>query len=140
MARVQHGGHMPRAMRTAILLLAAIGTTLPLPAARAQEPAPPSAEPTLTLEQRMKLRCSAAFALIADRQARGDEAALRYPPLAARGREFFVRSAAAVMDEGGLDRAAINAAITREALDIVAAGTLDEVMPACLQALAGSGL
>ena len=88
----------------------------------------------------MLLRCSAAFALVATGQANGEPGALRYPPLETRGREFFVRSAAEVMDSAGLDRAAINAALTREARDLVATETLEEIMPVCLQALADSGL
>jgi len=103
-------------------------------------PAAVTEGPALTLDQRMKLRCSAAFALIAERQAEDDAEALRYPPLAARGREFFVRSAGTVMYEGGFDRGAIDAMLTREAQELASGGTLAQVMPACLQALDASGL
>jgi hypothetical protein len=145
------------AMRTGVLLLLAaspgllaLGAVAISPGldaalreyrAAAQEPRPdPGAADALTLEQRMQLRCSAAFALVADRQTRGEEQALRYPPVAERGREFFVRSSAQVMEESGLDRPGINAALTREALDLVEAGTLDAIMPVCLQALQDAGL
>lgn len=117
-----------------VLPLAAIALSLSPRPAIAQE------GPELNLEQRMLLRCSVAFALVASGQARGEAAALRYPPLAARGREFFVRSAAEVMETAGLDRAQIDAALTREARDLVASETLEEIMPICLQALGDSGL
>lgn len=119
-------------MRSARLILALLASPLGPFAAMAQEP------PAFTLEQRMQLRCSAAFALVAARQAEGDAAMRRYPGLGASGREYFVRSAAAVMAETGLDRAAIDAALRREAQDLVASGTLADIMPACLQALADS--
>ena len=65
---------------------------------------------------------------------------LEYPLLAARGREFFVRSNAQLMDEAGLDRAAIEARLRAEADAIVAEGSLDEIMPPCLLLLDASGL
>jgi hypothetical protein len=96
--------------------------------------------PQLTLEHRMLLRCSAAFAMIASRQAAGDAAALAYPPLKDRGSEFFVRSSAKVMDEARLDRAALTAALEAEARTLAAGDALARIMPACLAALDGAGL
>ena len=121
-------------MRKFVFQLAALATALAPIAAAAQ------AAPELSLEQRLLLRCSAAFALVAAAQEKGEPGALRYPSLEIRGREFFVRSAAEVMDAAGLDRAAIDAALTREARDLVASETLEEIMPVCLRALADSGL
>ncbi|MFN7157444.1 MAG: hypothetical protein ACK4MR_01965, partial [Erythrobacter cryptus] len=63
-----------------------------------------AAPPALAPDQRALLRCAAAFALVAEGQARGAEEALRWPALEGRGREFFVRALAQVMDEAGLDR------------------------------------
>lgn len=83
----------------------------------------------------MLLRCSAAFALMAHRQATGDQAALAFPPLGQRGREFFVRASARLMDEAGLDRESIAAALTNEALELTGGDALEQVMPACLTAL-----
>ena len=68
--------------------------------ASAQQPA----RPAMSLEQQMLLRCSAAFAIVADQQARGLASAGAYPPMAQRGREFFVRSSARLMDELHLPR------------------------------------
>ena len=72
--------------------------------------APLSAQPAeaipLSLDQRMLVRCSAAFAMIAHGQENGNAEALQYPPLAERGREFFVVSSARVMDEAANSKAA----------------------------------
>jgi hypothetical protein len=91
--------------------------------------------PALSLEHRMLLRCSAAFALIANRQSAGEAEALAFPPIAARGREYFVRASARVMDEALLDRAAVAQALETEARDLVANGTVAQVMPVCLALL-----
>ena len=88
----------------------------------------------------MLLRCSAAFALVAYRQGTGDAEAAQYPPLKERGSEFFVRASARVMDEAGLDRAAVTAALQGEAQALLQGGTLAAVMPACLSALEATGL
>jgi hypothetical protein len=98
------------------------------------------AVPDLSLEHRMMLRCSAAFALVAYRQGTGDAEASRYPPLKERGSEFFVRASARVMDEAGLDRAAISAALQAEAHALAQDEALEAVMPACLSVLDAAGL
>ena len=67
-------------MKAIAVVLAAL---LAAPAA-AQVPPPPS---QLTLEHRMLLRCSAAFALVAYRQGTGDGEAAQYPPRKERGSE-----------------------------------------------------
>lgn len=108
-----------------IALAATLAATPALASAQA-------AAPQLGVEHRMLLRCSAAFALAASRQERGDAAALAYPALAEQGREFFVQASAQVMAEAGLDRAQIEAALTAEARDMVENGTLEQVMPVCL--------
>lgn len=91
--------------------------------------------PQLSLDHRMLVRCSAAFAIVANGQSNGNETALRYPAMEERGREFFVRASAQVMDEAGLDREQIAAALSAEAQDIRDNGTLEEVMPVCLSLL-----
>ena len=97
-------------------------------------------QPQLSLEHRMMLRCSAAFALVAHRQAQGDVEALAFPPMKQRGSEFFVRSSARVMDEAGLDRSAVSTILTSEARSLLEGGTLAAVMPVCLTALEAAGL
>ncbi len=111
----------------------------------AQDPAPGSgagqaALAAISLEQRAMLRCAAAFALVAHDQAAGDPAALQWPDLTERGREFFVRASAGVMDETGLDRAQVAALIEEAARDFRATGTLPRAMPPCLLTLEASGL
>lgn len=114
---------------TPVALLAALAG----PAAIAQ-PAP-----QLSLEHRTALRCSAAFAIVATLQERG--AAKEYPPLGERGREFFVRASAQVMEEAGMDRAAVAAQLQSEAQDLAGnAAKLEAVMPACLLLLDSSGI
>ena len=96
----------------------------------AQAPAAP-----LKLEHRMLLRCSAAFSLVAVAQENGDAAALSWPDLSVRGKEFFVRASARVMDEAGLNREQLGAALNAEANDIVAKGNLAQIMPPCMNLL-----
>ena len=126
-------------MKIAPLLLSA--ALLAVPAA-AQD-APP-----LTLEHRMMLRCSAAFAIVAGEQQRGVVTAQAYPPLAERGREYFARTGARLMDDLKLSREQIEAQMRSEAAAIQKAATeapdraayLDSLVHPCLSALEASGL
>lgn len=86
------------------------------------------------------LRCSAAFAIVARQQADGRAEAKRYPAMEPRGKEFFVRASAQLMDEAKLTREQVQAALQAEAKDLSAPGKLDAVMPACLLSLDASGL
>jgi len=72
-----------------------------------------AAPPPLPLELQTGLRCAALFSIVAAQQARQDAA--DWPPLAQRGREFFVRVSAVAMDTGKLDRAALQARLRAEA-------------------------
>ena len=120
------------------LLSAAV---LAAPAA-AQEP------PRFTLEHRMLLRCSAAFAIVAGEQQRGAAWALAYPALGERGREYFVRASARLMDELALSREQVEASLRAEVEGLHKASTetanpaagIDGVMQPCLSALEASGL
>lgn len=116
--------------------------------AAAAEPASPAlpAPRALSLEQHGALRCAAAFAIVAGEQARGEASALAYPPLAARGKAFFVATGARVIDEAHIDRAQLQAALAGEVAALqhqaIVAGkpqqTLAAVMPACLTMLAAT--
>jgi len=117
-----------------VFLLAQPAADAPAPQMQSEEAMP------LPADQQGTLRCAAAFALIAERQRQGDEAALAYPPLGERGREFFVQSGAWLMDEAGLDRPAIEARMRRQAAAILAENSLDEIMPPCLLMLEASGI
>jgi len=121
------------------LIVAAVLLAVP---GAAQEP------PPLSLEHRMLLRCSAAFAIVAGEQERGLASALAYPPLAERGREFFVRSSVRLMDDLALSREQVEASLLAEVgalqkASAEAADTVlyvDSVMQPCLSVLEASGL
>lgn len=120
-----------------IRALAPVALLLATPLA-AQDTAPaeaPAATPQLSLEQRMLLRCSAAFALAANRQQAGEAWALAYPPLAERGREFFMVATAQLSDETGVAVPAFEPLLRAEAEGLVAGGELQQIMPVCLTLL-----
>ncbi|MCP5383067.1 MAG: hypothetical protein H6913_00415 [Altererythrobacter sp.] len=96
--------------------------------------------PQLTLEQSAALRCSAAFALVAEGQANGNAEALAFPPLATRGREFFVRTSARIMDETGRTREQVAAMLQAEAQKLWDEDMIGEVMPGCMLLLDASGV
>ena len=97
-----------------------------------------SESPKLGFEQQTALRCSAAFALVAAAQQNGDMS--EFPQLGQRGREFFVQSAARIMDETGMDRAGLAAAVKKHANDLADPADLRAVMPGCLLLLDASGI
>jgi hypothetical protein len=94
------------------------------------------------------LRCSAAFAIVAGDQARGLPAAKAYPPLAERGKEFFVRASTQLMDELHLTREQVQALLQQQVAQLQQgsaaakdrAAYLDQVMQPCLEELDGAGL
>ncbi|MBX7539533.1 hypothetical protein [Qipengyuania sphaerica] len=108
--------------------------------ALAQEDAP--ASPQLSLEQATNLRCGVVFGTVAAAQDRGEEAALELPAMKERGREFFVRTTAQLMDDENLDRDAVKALVFGQVEEIVATDFTDvaEEFPACLLLLEASGL
>ncbi|GAA0756735.1 hypothetical protein FHS52_000300 [Erythromicrobium ramosum] len=103
--------------------------------------APATSEPApLSQEDRALLRCAAAFAILADGQAKGNAAAQKWPPIEARGREFFVRVLAQVMDRTGLDRDGISRLISAEAQALWDSQETEKVIPSCLVLLESSGI
>lgn len=119
------------------LLIPSVLILVAVPAV-AQNGAPQAPQRGLMLEHRAMLRCSAAFALVAAEQQRAPGGVTAFPPLGQRGREYFVRAVAQVMDDTGLPRQDVVAELEREARDLSADGRLDQVMPACLLALDAS--
>ena len=133
-------------MKHPTLLAASALLVLAAPAV-AQEGAPPPAldetpmvEPELDLQQTMAMRCSIAFALVADWQADGEAAGDAYPPIEDRGREYFVRTMSRLMDETGMDRDELRAVLDQEVEEVQTGGMTEKIMPACLVALDASGL
>lgn len=111
-----------------------------LSAALALQSAAPAEPAPLPQESRALLRCAAAFALVARGQADGDAAAKAWPDLTTRGREFFVRAMAQLMDETGRDRAGITALAQAEAQALTANDDVTKIMPSCLLMLEAARL
>ena len=126
-------------MSKRIILCAALAAT-PLAAQ------PTGTLPKLTLAHQTALRCSTAFALVAADQARALPYAAAYPPLAQRGREFFVRSTAKLMDDAVVTRAQVTELTRRSMSDLQAelarapnrVAALGMVMTPCLSILDGA--
>ena len=120
----------------AIAAAAQAATPAPLP-----QPAPDYSR--LTEDHKAALRCAAAFAVVATEQQRGEKAALGYPPLTSRGKEYFVRVAAQVMDQTGLARDAVRALLVQDVAEMQQqagaiadpAGEIKLVMRPCLDRL-----
>ncbi|MFC4294105.1 hypothetical protein ACFO0A_03425 [Novosphingobium tardum] len=102
-----------RAVRATLIVAAALTGS----AIVAQSPGGPVAAQTpsgLSAQTRSDLACAASFAIVATEQAHGGKALASYPPMAVRGREFFVRTGAHAMDEAGLTREAVKALLEAE--------------------------
>ncbi len=121
---------------------------LALAAALLTAPATAQEAPRFTLEHRMLLRCSAAFAIVASEQQRGVASAAVYPPLGERGREYFVRASVRLMDDLKLTREQVEASLRSEVQGLQKASSeaadpatyIGSVMQPCLSALDASGL
>lgn len=112
--------------------LAALALAAPAAAQDAAAPAP------LSLEQRTAMRCSAAFAVGAVLQSRGQHA--DWPPLATRGREYFVRVSAQLMDQTGRTREQVAEELTAQAQELRNPAALAAAIPPCLLLLDASGM
>ena len=101
-----------------------------------------AATPDLSQQSRALLRCSAAFALVSHGQQAGNEAALKWPQLETRGREFFVRTMAALMDAHDLSRSEVGKLAFDETMRLMAEPreSREEMIPACLLLLDASGV
>lgn len=107
----------------------------------AQEAAPAPDLPQLTMEQQTSLRCGVAFAVVAQAQKAGDPSVAHYPPVGERGREFFVRTTASLMEQTGAGREAVGMMVVSEVKSLTDdPAAVDAVMPACLLLLDASGL
>ncbi len=123
--------------------IAALAALLATPLAAQPAPPVPPKLPELNAEQKAQLTCSAVFAIVASDQARGEEAALRFPPLKVRGREYFVRFGARTIDQTGASREAVKVLLEGEVerLQTLAAqlgdpqGTLARTITPCLPRL-----
>ena len=92
-------------MNRTLLALTALALAFPALADTPQAP---------VVDLAQALRCSAAFGIVAEEQKRGIASARAYPPLAVRGREFFVQTGARLMDEEQLSRPQMQARFKAE--------------------------
>ena len=109
------------------------GTEVPAPPVRAMPQMPP-----LDLTQQTTLRCVGAIAFQA--QDSEDGGSGRYGVEAGRGREFFVRASARLMEEASLTREQFQTALVHHAAAMSDRSARAETIPACLLLLEASGL
>lgn len=75
------------------------------------------AEPAL-VDLDTAVNCAVVFGIIASEQQRGAPGADAYPPLAERGKEFFVQVGARLIDEKGLDQAGVRGYFQAKAVSL----------------------
>ena len=121
----------------ALTLVSAQQDAAPAPV---QPPAATAFLPELPMAEATAVRCSAAFGLAVKRQKQGDAAALQWPDLKDRGREFFLRSLQSIMIDHELSQGQVQALVMLDLGDLERPGRLGEVMPGCLLLLDASGL
>ena len=92
----------------------------------------PVGEPTLTPPQAAALRCGVVFAIGARMQADRNPGAASWPPLATRGKEYFVRVLAQLIDDTGASRDILATMAAREVPALKDAPAIAAAMPACL--------
>lgn len=102
--------------------------------------APDAATPALNPQQATALRCGVVFALGAKMQEEGSAATAGWPALGTRGKEYFVRVTARLMDETGASRDALAAAAMKEVPALQASGAMTAAMSQCLPLLDAAGL
>lgn len=116
---------------------------LAVQAAPQATPPAPDVEMTLaplSLAQQASLRCATSLAVVAAKQKNGDADAMKWPALGERGKEFFVRTIAQLMDETGMQRPGVRLHLVRESEFLRQEGKIDEIMPVCLTMLENAGL
>ena len=101
--------------------------------------AAPAAEPVLTPPQAAALRCGIVFALGAKMQADKVPLAAGWPPLDTRGKEYFVRVTAKLMDDTGASREVLAAMAMRQVAALSDPRATAAAMPGCLPLLEASG-
>lgn len=122
-------------IRTILLGMAALAVAGPSGAGE-----PPAPRAPLSAEHRTLLRCSAAFAVASHRAARGGEARGSIPSLGERGREYFVRAGAELIDHSGVTREELAVLLKEQARQLSDPDELAAAMPGCIASLEASGL
>lgn len=124
----------------ALIAALALGSLAAPAAAQDAQSEAPNYPPNINIEQRMLVRCSAAFALLTNRQESGEEWALAYPLLGARGQEFFIAATSRVITEAQLADEHIEYLLRAEAEQLLEGDLLADILPVCLRLLDQSGL
>lgn len=106
----------------------------------ASQNAAAAAPPQLTPPQAQALRCGVVFAMGAGMQAASKPVARGWPALGTKGREYFVRVAALIIDETGASREAIQAMAASQAASLQDDAAVVAAMPGCLVLLDASGV
>jgi hypothetical protein len=123
-----------------LFLAALLAASQTAPAATPRAPtAETPAPPQFSQEDRARLRCAAAFSIVAVRDTSAG-AETQSSEIAVRGREFFVVTLADLMDAYALDREGVTRAVSAEAKALAGTGEVDKIMPACLLMLQSAGL
>lgn len=102
--------------------------------------AAPAPAPALTPPQAAALRCGVVFALGARMQQDGKSVARLWPPLGTRGREYFVRVLARLMDDTGASRDRLVAMAGDEAAELKDDAVVAAAVPGCLRLLDAAGV
>ncbi len=118
-------------------------TSFALPATAQDQP---SNGMNLSAQDQAAVRCSAAFAIIATEQQKGVQSAMGYPPMAWRGRAYFVNTGAQLMERYALTRDQLRSLMEGAATALQGAAaqagnpdaTIAAVMPPCLTLLDAS--
>ena len=97
------------------------------------------AAPSLTPPQADALRCGVVFARGARMQADGKASATGWPELNSRGREYFVRVFARLMDDTGASRDQLSALAGAESTALKDDTSVAAAMPGCLALLDAAG-
>ncbi len=101
--------------------------------------AAPATAPVLTAPQAAALRCGVVFALAARLQADNSPLAAGWPPLGTRGKEYFVRVTAQLMDDTGASRETVSAMAMRQVPGLSEPAATAAAVPGCLPLLDASG-
>lgn len=113
---------------------------LPIAAAIAAQSPAPAALPELAPAEAEAVGCAATFAIVTWAQERGDPTASGYPPLGDRGREYFVRVTAKLMEEKSMSREDVSRLLSRQAEELTTPQAISDAMPQCLLLLDAAGL
>ena len=101
--------------------------------------AAPAGEPVLTPPQAEALRCAVAFAIGARLQEQKSPVASGWPDLTARGKEYFVRATAKLMDDTKASRETLTGMVMRQMRTLSVPEEAAKAIPGCLPLLDASG-